>query len=83
MINPFYWKLFDMLVTYYILNQTSIAHQIKKSSMKIELAYYDYIFSNLYITHDSYGPRINCERSFFALHEDAFIYGRTRVYALV
>ena len=28
--------------------------------------------SNLYITHNSYGPRTNCERSFSALRGDAF-----------
>ena len=51
---------------------TSIAHRIKNSSTMNESGYSDYIFSNLYITHNSYGPWVNCKRSFSAHRKDAF-----------
>ena len=58
-----------------------------KSFTKNEWAYCDYLFSNLSITHNSYGQRVDCERSFSALREDAVgtlaSLTITRIYALV
>ena len=63
------WAYYD-----YIFSNlyTSIAHRIKdplrRTSDHIAIKY----FQNLYITHNSYDPWVNCERSFCALREDAF-----------
>ena len=43
-----------------------------KSSMKNEWAYCDYIFSNLYMTHNSYGPMVLPTRPFLLLRHDFF-----------
>ena len=59
-----------------IHTNTSIAHRIKnplrRTAEHIAIIY----LKNLFITHNSYGPRVNCERSLASL-------AITRIYGLV
>ena len=57
-LNVSFWIRFFFICSIYIyLYQYSASDW--KSSTKNEWAYSDYIFPYLYITHNSYGPKIN------------------------